>query len=123
MPASKCLERSHLSVLPASGAIAKLGNALLLCAMVTTKEFPVLLKAVAENSDTTGGTGRGESMDCTFEAIVGMGFPTLGNLERLIVIVSASLAFGHGITMHFLKRTIQNENSMPQFPPNDWDAG
>ena len=76
--------------------IAKLGNALLLGAVVTTKERAILLKAVADNSDTACRTGWSERMDRALETVVGMGLPVLGHLECLVVIVSASFAFGHG---------------------------
>lgn len=66
--------------------------------MITTEESPILLKAVADNSDTTCRTDGCERMDRTLEAIVGVSLSVLGYLECFVVIVSASLTFGHGIT-------------------------
>ena len=49
-----------------SGTIAQLGNTLLLGAMITTEESPILLQAVTDNSDTacrTDGCKRMSPMD------------------------------------------------------------
>ena len=66
--------------------------------MITTEESTILLKAVADNSDTTCRTDECERMDRAFEAIVGMSLTVLGDLECFVVIVSAGFTFGHGVT-------------------------
>ena len=81
-----------------SSTITQFGNTLLLGAMITTEESPILLKAVAENSDITCRTDGCERMDRTLEAIVDVSLSVLGYLECFVVIVSAGFTFGHGIT-------------------------
>src|SRR5215208_1729408 len=78
-----------------SSAVAKFGNALLLGAMVTTKERAIFFESVSDNSDTACRAGWCQRMDGALETVVGMGFAVLCYLEGLIVIVSASLTFCH----------------------------
>lgn len=66
--------------------------------MITTEESPILLQAVADNSDTTCRTNGCERMNRALEAIVGVSLSALDYLECLVVIVSASFTFGHCIT-------------------------
>ena len=82
-----------------SSTITEFGNTLLLGAMITTEESPILLKAVADNSDTTCRTDGCERMDRALEAIVGVSLSVLGYLECFVVIVSAGFTFGHGVTV------------------------
>jgi hypothetical protein len=81
-----------------SSAIPELGNTMLLSAVITAKERAIFLKTVANNSDPTCRTGRYERMNCALKTIVCMNLPVLGDLESLVVIVTAGFAFRHDIT-------------------------
>jgi hypothetical protein len=101
---------THRSIFPnpmsrGSSTITEFGNTLLLGAMITTEESPILLKAVADNSDTTCRTNGCERMDRAFEAIVGMSLSVFGDLECFVVIVSAGLTFGHSVTARGFSRS------------------
>jgi hypothetical protein len=78
-----------------SSPIAKLGNALLLGAVVTTKECAILLKAVSDNFDTACRTDRCEGVDRALKTIVGVGSSVFRHLEGLIIIISASFTLSH----------------------------
>lgn len=81
-----------------SSAIPELGNSVLLGTVITAKESPVLLKAVANYPHTTRRTGRGKRMNCALETIIGVDLPVLGDLERLVVIIAAGFTFRHSTT-------------------------
>jgi hypothetical protein len=95
-------ELQEIMVLPLdlvdSSAITQLGNSLHLGAMVTTKEKPILLKSVTDNSGATCRTGGRKGVDRTLETIVGMRLSVLGYLECFVVIVSTGFTFGHSLT-------------------------
>jgi len=78
-----------------SGTITKLSNALLLGAMITTKERAILLQAVSDDPDTTRRTGWCERMDRALETVVGVGFAVYYHLEGFIIIISASFTLWH----------------------------
>ena len=95
-----------------SSTITQFGNTLLLGAMPTTEESPFLLKAMADNSDTTCRTDGCERMDRALEAIVCVSLSVLGYLEYFVVIVSAGFTFGHGVTAPGGSRVLNAINPM-----------
>ncbi len=66
--------------------------------MFAAKEGSFLFKTVADDTDAAMGAGRRKGVDRAFEAIEGMGLAALNYLKRLVVIVSASLAYCHDNT-------------------------
>jgi hypothetical protein len=71
------------------------------CAMSATKNPPVRLHAVADHLATALRTAGRKSLNCTFERIEGVGFALDDDLERLVIIISASLANGHNFSFPF----------------------
>jgi hypothetical protein len=81
-----------------SSAIPELRNSVLLGTVITAKERLVFLKAVANNSHSTRRTGRGKRMNRTLKTIIGVDLPVLGDLESLVVIITAGFTCRHSIT-------------------------
>ena len=87
--------------------------------MVTTKELPILLKTVADNSDTACRTGWSQRMNRAFETVIGVGLPVPGHLESLIVIVATSFALGHCVPIpSLLNSSNQTELLAQPVKPN-----
>src|SRR6266705_2579061 len=77
-------------------AVAQRGCAFLLGAMGAAEDRVVLLDAVTDDADAAVIAGRRERMDRAFEAVERMGVSVHRHLERLVVIVAAGFASGHG---------------------------
>jgi hypothetical protein len=54
--------------------------------------------AVTDYLAITMGTGRRQHVNRAFEAVKGKSFTTGRNLKRLVVIVSANIAFSHNVS-------------------------
>jgi hypothetical protein len=81
-----------------SSTIPELADTMLLGTVITAKERTVFLKTMANNSDPACRTGRGECMNCALKTVVRVHLPVLGDLESLVVIVTAGFTYRHGIT-------------------------
>jgi hypothetical protein len=99
------IDRPSNTMSSGSSTITEFGNTPALGAMITTEESPILLKAVAENSDTTRRTDGSERMHRAFEAIVGVSLSVLSDLECFVVIVFAGFTLGHSITARRFSRS------------------
>src|SRR3979411_538278 len=64
--------------------------------MLAAEERAVLLEPVTDDADAAVLAGRRQRMDCAFEAVKRVGGAIHAHLERLVVIVSARFASGHG---------------------------
>src|SRR5262245_9512927 len=79
-----------------SDAVAQPGYALVLGAMRAAEDRSVLLEAVADDMDAAIRACRRQCVDRAFEAVEGVTRAVEGDLKRLVVVVAAGLASGHG---------------------------
>ncbi len=66
-----------------------------LCAMFAAVEFAGRFKPVSYDTNAAMPAHRSQSMNRTFEAVIRVGFTTHGNLECLIVVISAGFTLRH----------------------------
>src|ERR1700754_3385289 len=77
-------------------AVAKSGDANHLGAMLAAEEGAVLFEAVTDDADAAVLAGWRQRVDRAFEAVEGVGGAVHAHLKRLVVLVSARFASGHG---------------------------
>src|SRR3954463_9701982 len=77
-------------------AVAQSGDADHLGAVFATEEGAVLFESVTDDADAAVLAGGRQRVDRAFEAVEGVGGAVHAHLKRLVVIVSARLASGHG---------------------------
>jgi hypothetical protein len=90
-----------------SNTIAQFRNTFLLGAVSTAKDRVVFFDSMTNDVGAATRAGRGKSLNGTFETIECMAGAIHGYLERLVIIITASFAFRHGVPLiklifHFL---------------------
>src|SRR5262249_51263759 len=79
-----------------SGAVAQLAGALHFGAMRTAEDRAVLLHAVAHDVGAAARACRRHPLDRAFEAVEGVGHAVHDHLKRLVIVIAAGFASGHG---------------------------
>jgi hypothetical protein len=64
-------------------------------AVDATEDLTFLLDPMPDNAAATVRAGRGESLYRAFKAVKNMALPFDNDLESLVVVISADLAFSH----------------------------
>src|SRR5271165_2266072 len=64
--------------------------------MITTEEDAFLLQPVTDNMNAAIVAGRSQRMDRALEAVEGVGRAVHAHLKRLVVVIAAGFASGHG---------------------------
>jgi hypothetical protein len=69
--------------------------------MIAAEEFALALHTVANYGATAMSTSRCQGLNCTFEAIEGVGLAIHHNLEGFFVFITARFALCHGMLLFF----------------------
>src|SRR5215212_315642 len=64
--------------------------------MGTAVDRSIVFQPVPDDPNPTGSARRRQDMDGAFETVEGVGLACLREFERLVVVVAACVAFGHG---------------------------
>src|SRR5262245_44323887 len=88
-------------------------------AMGATEHLGALLQAVADDARAAMGAGRRERTDRAFKAVERVGRAVHLDLKRLVVIVAAGFAFGHGVPHRCVTCVVQTTQSVrPEAVPS-----
>src|SRR6266536_3797346 len=79
-----------------SGTVAQFAHAFRLGTMNATKDRAAFFHAVTDDVGAAVRASRRDAMDRAFETVERVGHPVHDHLKRLVIVVSASFASGHG---------------------------
>jgi hypothetical protein len=84
-------------------AVDKAGDTLMLGAVRTAEDAAILLHAVTHDADAAMGTGGCERGDGALKAVEDKRLPSHGDLEGLVIVVTALCAFAHDVLLPSVK--------------------
>src|SRR5947209_4159670 len=100
-----------------SSVVAQLGHAFVLGAMGAAKDFMAFLQPMADDADAAMGASRRKRVDRTLETVEDVGRAVHLHLKRLVVIVAAGFASGHGLASRDVRGgKDQTHGSRARFP-------
>ena len=85
----------HQVTRPTLNAILQLRRAGCACAVNTTEDLSVRFDAMADDMAVAVGGNRRKRVNCAFEAIEGVTFPTHDHFKGVVIIVLANFACRH----------------------------